>query len=83
MGGEVRRPDDPLPRPVPVRPRPVRRGTVVRLVVTALAVGLLVDSWLWLQRDGGPEQAFLFLYAALAAGFAITALVWAWKRHPY
>ncbi|HEX4905567.1 MAG TPA: hypothetical protein VFU93_08960 [Acidimicrobiales bacterium] len=55
----------------------------MRLVVTALAVGLLVDSWLWLHRDGGPERAFLFLYAALAGGFAITALAWAWKRHPY
>lgn len=72
-----------MPRPVPVRPRPVRRGTIVRLVVTALAVGLLVDAWGWLHRSGGPEQALLFLYAALAAGFAVAVLVWAWKRHPY
>jgi hypothetical protein len=61
----------------------VRRSALVRFVVTALAVGLLVDSWLWLQRDGGPERAFLFLYAILAAGLAVAALAWAWKRHPY
>ena len=83
MGGETRRPDDPLPRPVPVRPRPVRRSTFVRVAVTALAVGLLVDSWLWITKDGGPEQALLFLFAVLGAGFAVLALVWAWKRHPY
>ena len=83
MGGEVRRPDDPLPRPVPVRPRPVRRGRLVRVVVTALAVVLLVDSWLWVQRGDGPERAFLFLYAVLTAGVAVAALVWAWRRHPY
>ena len=83
MGGETRRPDDPLPRPVPVRPRPVRRSVLVRVVVTALAVGLLVDAGLWITKDGGPEQALLFLFAVLSAGFAVLALVWAWKRHPY
>lgn len=55
----------------------------MRLVVTALAVGLLLDSWMWVQGDGGPERAFLLIYAVLAAGFSLVALVWAWKRHPY
>ena len=55
----------------------------MRLVVTALAVGLLVYSWDWFHKGGGPERAFLFLYAALAAGLAVVVLVWAWKRHPY
>lgn len=83
VGGEARRPDDPLPRPVPVRARPVRRGAIARLAATALAVGLLVTSWGWLQRDGGPERALLFLYAFVAGVVAVSALVWAWKRHPY
>ena len=61
----------------------MRRGTVVRVVVTALAVGLLGNAWAWTQRAGGPERAFLFLYALLAAGVAVAALAWAWKRHPY
>ena len=55
----------------------------MRLVVTALAVGLLADSWMWVNKDGGPERAFLFIYAALAVLFAVLALAWAWKRHPY
>ena len=72
-----------MPRPVPVRPRPVRRNPLVRVLVTALAVGLLVDSWLWINKDAGPEQALLFIYAALGAAFAVIALVWVWKRHPF
>ena len=72
-----------MPRPVPVRARPVRRGAIARLVVTALAVGLLVYAWEWVQKGGGPERALVFLYAALATVVAAVALVWAWKRHPY
>lgn len=72
-----------MPRPVPVRARPVRRGVIARVVVTALAVGLVSYSWDWLQRDGGPERALLFLYAFVAGTVALTALVWVWKRHPY
>lgn len=56
---------------------------MVRLVVTALAAGLLYDSWLWVHSDGGPERAFLMIYAVLVAGAALLALVWAWKRHPF
>ena len=72
-----------MPRPVPVRPRSVRRNPLVRVLVTALAVGLLVDSWLWINGEGGPERAFLFIYATLGAAFAVIALVWVWKRHSF
>ena len=83
MGGQIRRPDDPAPRPTHVRPKPARRSLALRLLVTVLAAGLLYDSWMWVNTDGGPERAFLMIYAALAAGFALLALAWAWKRHQF
>lgn len=66
-----------------MRARPVRRSAILRVVVTALAVGLLVYAWEWVQRGGGPERALVFLYGVLVALFAAIVLVWAWKRHPY
>ncbi len=55
----------------------------MRLVVTALAVGLLADAYTWVDVNGGPQRAFAFLFAVLAAGLAVLAIVWAWKRHPF
>ena len=64
-----------------MRPKAPRRSLVLRLLVTALAAGLLYGSWLWVNSDGGPERALLMIYAALAATFSLLALVWVWKRH--
>ena len=55
----------------------------MRVVVTALAVGLLAESWKYLHAQGGPAEAFVFIYAALAGVGALVAIAWAWKRHPF
>ena len=66
------------------RPKPVRGGLIVmRLLVTALAAGGFYGSWLLVNTKGGPERAFLLIYAALAGGVSLIALGWAWKRHQF
>ena len=80
---EPRRPDDPLPRLPPARPAPRRRSIVVRLVVTIVTVGLIVDAWLWFDTIDGVAQGFAAVLAVLLTIGCALLLGWAWKKHPF
>lgn len=74
---------EPLKEPRYVRPAPVRRSIVVRVVVTAFTVAVVVDLVLWLRANPGPTAAFgVVLGVPLVIGM-LGLLHWAWKRHPF